>query len=48
MEPSLPHESSNYVDVNITEEGDLHTLRNTFGPGDCETMHGLFYEQKNL
>jgi hypothetical protein len=31
------NESSNYVDVNITEQGDLHVLRNSFGPGDYET-----------
>jgi len=29
--------SSTFVDVRITEEGDLHILRNAFGPGDYET-----------
>ena len=31
------NESSTYVDVKITEQGDLHILRNTFGPDDFET-----------
>ena len=31
------NESSTYVDVKITEDGDLHILRNSFGPGDFET-----------
>ena len=31
------NESSTYVDIKITEEGDLHILRNTFGPDNFET-----------
>jgi hypothetical protein len=31
------NESSTYVDIKITEQGDLHILRNSFGPGDFES-----------
>lgn len=31
------NKSSTYVDVTITEKGELHILRNAFGPGDFET-----------
>jgi hypothetical protein len=31
------NESSTYVDVMITEEGDLHILRNALGPDNFET-----------
>ena len=31
------NETSTYVDIKITEEGDLHILRNTFGPDNFET-----------
>ena len=30
-------DTSHYVDAEITEEGDLRVMRNTFGPGDSES-----------
>ena len=31
------NEASDYIDATITDEGDLHMVRNSFGPGDFET-----------